>query len=120
MSYYDDDRRYLSPRDRYARPVSYADYGDPYDDPRRYARHERDYAPRRSNESIEEVQREFPPGSDYAYERRYRRRPTRPEPVRRASSVSGYDPHYDAAYARSRPRRTRHEERRKRRQAKEN
>ncbi|KAJ5329359.1 hypothetical protein N7452_009749 [Penicillium brevicompactum] len=115
MSYY-DDRRYHSPRDRYARPVSYA---DPYDDPPRYARHERDYVPRRSNDSIvEEVQREYPPGSDYGYERRYTRRPTRPvqETVRRSSSVSGYDPHYDAAYRRPRPRRTaHHEDRRSRR-----
>jgi len=113
MSYY-DDRRYLSPRDRYARPVSYA---DPYDDPRgRYARHDRDYVPRRSNDSVEEVQREYPPGSDRAYDRTYSRRPRRPvyENVRRASSVSGYDPHYDAAYTRYRPRRTRQpEERRK-------
>ncbi|CAG8212424.1 unnamed protein product [Penicillium olsonii] len=111
MSYY-DDRRYHSPRDRYARPVSYA---DPYDDPRRYARHDRDYVPRRSDDSfVEEVQREYPPGSDYGYERRYTRRPARPvqETVRRASSVSGYD-HYDT---RSRPRRTKHyEERRSRR-----
>ncbi|CAG7952692.1 unnamed protein product [Penicillium salamii] len=111
MSYY-DDRRY-QPRDRYAHPVSYA---DPYDDPRRYARHERNYVPRRSDDSfVEEVQREYPPGSDYAYERRYTRRPTRPvqETVRRSSSVSGYDPYYDT---RSRPRRTRHhEEKRSRR-----
>ncbi|CAG8886359.1 unnamed protein product [Penicillium egyptiacum] len=110
MAYY-EDRRYREPRDRYTR----ASYADPYDDPRgRYRRHERDsYVPRASTDSIEEVQREYPPGSDYAYERPYgSRRPRRPvyENVRRASSVSGYDPHNDATYRSSGPRRSRHYE----------
>ncbi|KAJ5185645.1 hypothetical protein N7491_006485 [Penicillium cf. griseofulvum] len=111
MAYY-EDRRYREPRDRYTRPASHA---DPYDDPRgRYRRHERDsYVPRASTDSVEEVQREYPPGSDYVYERSYgSRRPRRPvyENVRRASSVSGYDPHNDASYRRSDPRRSRHYE----------
>ena len=104
MAYYED--RY---RDRYARPASYV---DPYDDPRgRYRRHERDsYVPRISNDSVEEVQRDYPPGSDYAYERSYgSRRSRRPvyENVRRASSVSGYDPYNDVSYRSSGPRRSR-------------
>ncbi|CAI7610701.1 unnamed protein product [Penicillium glandicola] len=111
MAYY-EDRRYREPRDRYTRPANYA---DPYDDPRgRYRRHERDsYVPRISNDSVEEVQRDYPPGSDYAYERPYgSRRARRPvyENVRRASSVSGYDPHNDAAYRHSGSRRSRHHE----------
>ncbi|KAJ5494382.1 hypothetical protein N7463_010469 [Penicillium fimorum] len=116
MAYY-DDRRYREPRDRYTRPASYA---DPYDDSRgQYRRHERDsYIPRASTDSVEEVQRDYPPGSDYAYERSYARRPRRPvyENVRRASSVSGYDPHNDASYRRSDPRRSRrYEDKRSRR-----
>jgi hypothetical protein len=106
MAYY-EDRRY-APRDRYSRPATYA---DPHDDPRgHYARHDREYSRRISDDSIEEVQR------DYVYERGYtsrRPRGSRPvyENVRRASSVSGYDPHYDAAYSRSsRPRQSRHYE----------
>jgi hypothetical protein len=110
MAYY-EDRRYREPRDRYTR----ASYADPYDDPRgRYRRHERDsYVPRASTDSIEEVQRDYPPGSEYAYERPYSsRRPRRPvyENVRRASSVSGYDPYNDASYRSSGPRRSRHYE----------
>ncbi|KAJ5827382.1 hypothetical protein N7447_004145 [Penicillium robsamsonii] len=117
MAYY-EDRRYREPRDRYARPASYA---DPYDDPRgQYRKHERDsYTPRASTDSVEEVQREYPPGSDYAYERSYAaRRPRRPvyENVRRASSVSGYDAYNDASYRRSDPRRSRqYEDKRSRR-----
>ncbi|KGO78114.1 hypothetical protein PITC_041450 [Penicillium italicum] len=119
MAYY-EDRRYREPRDRYTPPTNYA---DPYDDPRgHYRRYERDsYAPRPSNDSIEEVQREYPPGSDYAYERSYTsRRPRRPayENVRRASSVSSYDPHNDAAYRSSGPRRSRHYEDRPSRRSK--
>ncbi|OQE82485.1 hypothetical protein PENNAL_c0036G02765 [Penicillium nalgiovense] len=116
MAYY-EDRRYRDPRDRYTR----ASYADPYDDPRgRYRRHERDsYVPRASTDSIEEVQRDYPPGSEYAYERPYgSRRPRRPvyENVRRASSVSGYDPYNDASYRSSGPRRSRyHEDKRSRR-----
>ncbi|KAJ5135852.1 uncharacterized protein N7515_005130 [Penicillium bovifimosum] len=111
MAYY-EDRRHREPRDRYAPPVS---YNDPYDDPRgRYRRHERDsYVPRMSNDSVEEVQRDYPPGSDRAYERSYdSRQPRRPvyQNARRASSVSGYDPYYDTAYRTSRPRRARHYE----------
>ncbi|OQE37941.1 hypothetical protein PENCOP_c009G04860 [Penicillium coprophilum] len=111
MAYY-EDRRYREPRDRYTRPASYA---DPYDDPRGHSRrHVRDsYAPRDSTDSVEEVQREYPPGSDYVYERSYAsRRPRRPvyENVRRASSISGYDPYNDASYRNSRPRRSRHYE----------
>ncbi|KAJ5562027.1 hypothetical protein N7535_003510 [Penicillium sp. DV-2018c] len=104
MAFY-EDRRYREPRDRY----------DPYDDPRgHYRRHERDsYVPRASTDSVEEVQRDYPPGSARAYERAYDSRPTR-RPVyqnaRRASSVSSYDPRYDAAYRTSRPRRARHHE----------
>jgi hypothetical protein len=110
MAYYYDDRNY-TPRDRRApRPMSYA---DPYDEPRGYSsRHERAVYPRRgSDDSIEEVQRDFPPGEEYAYERGgyTSRRPRRPvyERVRRASSVGASDPYSDAAYYRSRPRRTR-------------
>ncbi|KAJ5589158.1 hypothetical protein N7537_011836 [Penicillium hordei] len=119
MAYY-EDRRYREPRDRYTRPASYI---DPYDDPRgRYRRHERDsYVPRASDDSIEEVQRDYPPGSDYAYERSYgSRRPRRPvyENVRRASSVSGYDPYNDAAYRSSGPRRSRHYEDKRSRRSK--
>jgi hypothetical protein len=111
MSYYDDPR-YVSSRDRdrYAR----SGYADPYDDPRgRYARH--DYVPRESTDTVEEIQREYPPGSDSVYERKYTRRPRRPvyETVRRASSVGGYDPRYDAAYTTSRSRRTRQPEERR-------
>ncbi|OQD79238.1 hypothetical protein PENANT_c057G07157 [Penicillium antarcticum] len=118
MAYY-EDRRY-APRDRYSRPATYA---DPYDDPRgHYARHDRDYGRRVSDDSIEEVQRDYPPDSDYVYERTSRRpRTSRPvyENVRRASSVSGYDPHYDAAYSRSsRPRRSRHYEDKRSRRSK--
>ncbi|KAI1832031.1 hypothetical protein DTO027I6_8323 [Penicillium roqueforti] len=103
MAYYED--RY---RDRYARPTSYA---DPYDEPRgHYRRHERDsYVPRASNDSVEEIQRDYPPGSDYTYERSYdSRRSRRPvyENVRRASSVGAYD----APYRSSGPRRPRHYE----------
>ncbi|KAJ5459267.1 hypothetical protein N7530_011211 [Penicillium desertorum] len=95
MAYY-EDRRYREPRDRYAR----ASYADPYDDPR---------APTRSRKFSATT----PPGSDYAYERPYSsRRPRRPvyENVRRASSVSGYDPYNDASYRSSGPRRSRHYE----------
>ncbi|KAJ5985232.1 hypothetical protein N7499_008491 [Penicillium canescens] len=121
MAYY-EDRRY-APRDRYSRPATYV---DPYDDPRgHYARHDRDpYSRRVSDDSIEEVQRDYPPDSDYVYERGYtsrRPRASRPvyENVRRASSVSGYDPHYDAAYSRSsRPRRSRHYEDKRSRRSK--
>lgn len=106
---YREDRRYM-PRDRYDRPPSYA---DPYNEPRgRYARYDRDvYARRGSDDSVEEVQRDYPPGEDLVYERGYTsRRPRRPvyENVRRASSVSGYDPHYETGYYTSRPRRSRH------------
>ncbi|KAJ5767011.1 uncharacterized protein N7511_004627 [Penicillium nucicola] len=120
MAYY-EDRRY-APRDRYSRPATYA---DPYDDPRgRYARNDREYSRRVSDDSIEEVQRDYPPDSDYVYERAYtsrRPRTSRPvhENVRRASSVSGYGPHYDDAYSRSsRPRRSRHYEDKRSRRSK--
>ncbi|KAJ5620368.1 hypothetical protein N7510_004352 [Penicillium lagena] len=115
MAYYYDDRNY-TPRDRRApRPMSYA---DPYDEPRVYSsRYEREVYPRRgSDESIEEVQRDFPPGEEYVYERTSRR-PRRPvyEHVRRASSVGASDPYSDAAYYRSRTRRTRDSDDRRRR-----
>lgn len=107
MAYY-ADRHYYSPRDRPRRSHA-ADY---YDDPR-YARYERERPRRGSQDSIEEIQRDYPPGEDTVYERGYNsRRSRRPvyENVRRASSVSG-DPYYDAGYYRSsRPRRSRPEE----------
>lgn len=119
MAYY-DDRRY-PPRDRdRARPVSgyAADYYD--DHPRRYSRYDRDAYPppyRESDGSVELVQRDFPPGEQYVYERGYNsRRSRRPvyENVRRASSAGGYDPYYDNGYSRSRPRRSRqYDDRRK-------
>lgn len=116
MAYYEDRRSY--PRDR-ARPAAgyAADYYD--DHPRGYARRDREVYPYRGNDdSVEEIQRDYPPGDDYAYERGYNpRRPRRPvyENVRRASSVSGYDPYYDHGYYHSRPRRSRqkHDDRRK-------
>ncbi|KAJ5630802.1 uncharacterized protein N7484_010902 [Penicillium longicatenatum] len=99
MAYY-EDRRYPAPRDR-ARPVSYA--ADYYDSPR-YERHDRQVYP---DESVEEIQRDYPPGEGYVYERGYdSRRSRRPvyENVRRASSVSGHDPYYDGYYrSRARP-----------------
>lgn len=108
MAYY-ADRHYYPPRDRPRRSHA-ADY---YDEPR-YARYERERPRRGSNESIEEIQRDYPPGEDTVYERGYNsRRSRRPvyENVRRASSVSGYDPYYDAGYQRSsRPRRARHDD----------
>lgn len=112
MAYY-DDRRYYSPRDRYAHPASYV---DPYNDPRGgYARRSREaYYPRRSDDSVEEVQRDYPPGEDYVYERGYNaRRSRRPvyERVRRASSVGGHDPYYGGADYRSQPRRSRYDDR---------
>ena len=115
MAYY-EDRHYYSPRDRRDRPASYA--ADYYDQPPTYARHERQVYPYRgSEESIEEVQRGYPPGEDYVYERGYSSRPPRRpvnENVRRASSVSGYDPYYNDGYYRSRPRRSRqYDDRRK-------
>ncbi|KAJ5698518.1 hypothetical protein N7462_000523 [Penicillium macrosclerotiorum] len=110
MAYY-DDRRYDSydkPRDRGRPSGGYsADYPD--DHPRtHYARHER-ATYRGSDGSIEEIQRDFPPGGEYFYERGYNSRRTRQpayETVRRASSVSGYDPYYDDRSHRSR--RSRH------------
>ncbi|KAJ5137868.1 uncharacterized protein N7443_009841, partial [Penicillium atrosanguineum] len=108
MAYY-EDRRYA--RDR--RPASgyAADYYD--DHPRGYSRYERETYPRATNDSVEEIQREYPPGSDYVYERGYdSRRSRRPvyENIRRSSSVSGYDPYY------SRPRQSRnYDDRRPRR-----
>lgn len=113
MAYY-EDRRYV-PRDRRPAPGYAADYYD--DHPRRYSRYERDLAPHRaSDDSVETIQRDFPPGEDLVYERGYNsRRSRRPvyENVRRASSVSGYDPYYDG-YGRSRPRRSRqYDDRRK-------
>ncbi|QQK46682.1 Xanthine uracil permease family [Penicillium digitatum] len=111
MAYY-ENRRYRDSRDRYPRPASYA---DPLDDTRGYyRRHEQNiYAPRASDDSIEEVRREYPSGSDYAHERSYAsRRPRRPdyENGRRASSVSGCDSHNDAAYQSSGSHRLRHYE----------
>lgn len=112
MAYY--DRHYYPPRDRPRRSGYAADY---YDDPRLYARHDRDRPRRGSDDSVEEVQRDYPPGEDYVYERGYNtRRSRRPvyEHVRRASSVGGYDPYYDGGYYRSRPRRSRqYDDRRK-------
>lgn len=108
MAYYDDRRYY--PRDRVRAAPGYA--SDYYDG--RLSRHDRDvYPPRPSDDSIETVQRDFPPGEGYPYERGYNpRRSRRPvyENVRRASSVSGYDPYYDSGYYRSRPRRSRHKD----------
>ncbi|KAJ5151964.1 hypothetical protein N7492_010259 [Penicillium capsulatum] len=108
MAYY-ADRHYYSPRDRPRRSYA-ADY---YDDPR-YARYERERPRRGSDDSVEEIQRDYPPGEDTVYERGYNHRRTRRpvyENVRRASSVSGYDPYYDAGYYRSsRPRRSRRDD----------
>ncbi|KAJ5527693.1 hypothetical protein N7513_011852 [Penicillium frequentans] len=98
MAYY-DDRRYPAPRDR-ARPMSYA---ADYRDSPRYERYERQVYP---DESVEEIQRDYPPGEGYVYERGYdSRRSRRPvyENVRRASSVSGHDPYYDGYRSRARP-----------------
>lgn len=111
MAYYDDRRYY--PRDRVRPAPGYA--SDYYDDhPRRPSRYDRDVYPvRASDDSIETVQRDFPPGEEYVYESGYNpRRSRRPvyENVRRASSVSGYDPHYDSGYYRPRPRRSRHKD----------
>lgn len=109
MAYYEDRRYY--PRDR-ARPASgyAADYYENH--PRRFSRYERDVQPHRaSDDSIETIQRDFPPGEGYTYERGYNPRPSRRpayETVRRASSVSGYDPYYENGSYRSRPRRSRH------------
>jgi len=107
MAYYEDRRHY--PRDR-RRASSYAaDYYDNH--PANHSRYERDVYPRASNDSVEEIQRDYPPGSDYAYERGFNsRRSQRPvyENMRRSSSVSGYDPYY------SRPRRSKnYDDRRK-------
>ncbi|OKP12173.1 hypothetical protein PENSUB_2333 [Penicillium subrubescens] len=110
MAYY-DDRRHYAPRDRGRPAAGYA--ADYYDDhPRGFnARNDREvYSPRGGEGSVEEIQRDYPPGSDYVYERGYdSRRSRRPvyENVRRASSVGGYDPYYDNGYYRSRTRRTR-------------
>lgn len=108
MAYYDDPR-YPTPRDR-ARPMSYA---ADYRDSPRYERYERQVYP---DESVEEIQRDYPPGEGYVYERGYdSRRSRRPvyENVRRASSVSGHDPYYDGYY-RSRARTSRdYDDRRK-------
>ncbi|KAJ5740746.1 hypothetical protein N7493_000618, partial [Penicillium malachiteum] len=109
MAYY-EDRRYRAPRDR-ARPVSYAP--EYYEEPR-YARYDGESYP---DDSVEEIQRDYPPGNPYAYERAYdSRRSRRPvyENVRRASSVSGHDPYYDG-YSRSRPRASQYDDRRSRR-----
>lgn len=117
MSYYYDDRHYSLPRDRRDRPASYA--AEYYDEPRSYARHGREVYPYRgSDDSVEEIQRDYPPGEDYVYERGYNsRRSRRPvyENVRRPSSVSGYDPYYNDGYYRSRPRHStrRYDDRRK-------
>ncbi|KAJ5714102.1 uncharacterized protein N7483_011283 [Penicillium malachiteum] len=110
MAYY-DERRYRAPRDRAARPVS--SYAPEYYDEPRYARYDRDVYP---EDSVEEIQREYPPGDPYGYERGYdSRRSRRPvyENVRRSSSVSGYDPYYDGGYSRSRPHASRYDDRRK-------
>lgn len=108
MAYYEDRRYY--PRDRRPAAGYAADY---YDDPRGYSRYERDTFPRAGNDSVEEIQRDYPPGSDYVYERGFdSRRSRRPvyETVRRSSSVSAYDPYY------SRPRRSKnYDDRRPRR-----
>lgn len=91
MTYY-DDRRYLLP-DRYARPTGYEPYAS--------------YGSRRLDDSddadIEEVRRDFPPGSDY-----YRYGHARPQTsrvtavrdsrVRRARSTGGRGPHYGEGY----------------------
>lgn len=117
MAYY-DDRRHYAPRDRGRSSAGHA--ADYYDDhPRGLpARHDRDvYSARGGEDSVEEIQRDYPPGSDYVYERGYdSRRSRRPvyENVRRASSVSGYDPYYENGYYRSRTRRSRqYDDRRK-------
>lgn len=111
MAYY-DDRRYREPRDRYARPDS---YGDPYEDRDRYTRRERDsYVPRASTDLVG-PSHDYRSGPDYGYDRAYTsQRPRRPgyENMRRASSVSSYDPYYDTAPRSSRPRRSRRPEER--------
>ncbi|KAJ5939574.1 hypothetical protein N7466_002708 [Penicillium verhagenii] len=101
MAYY-EERRYTAPRDRdRARPVSYA--ADYYQDTPRYSRYERDVYP---NESVEEIQRDYPPGEGYVYERGFdSRRSRRPvyENVRRASSANGQGAYYDEYRSRARP-----------------
>lgn len=115
MAYY-DDRPYYTPRDRRDRqPGTAADYFDDHPDQPRAApsRFEREIYP---GESVEEIQRHFPPGEDYMYERGYNsRRSGRPvyETVRRASSVGGYDPYYDERPRRSGGRSRRYDDRRK-------
>lgn len=77
----DDDYRYDNRHSRYDnkrdRRVSYRDNG--------------------SNESIEEIQREYPPGSDpdHPYVRAYTRQMDKPRRGYRGPSV---DPHYKAAF----------------------
>jgi len=119
MAYY-DDRRHYAPHDRGRPDAGYAaDYYDNH--PRAYQpRNDRELYPYRGSEgSVEEIPRDYPPGSEYAYERSYdTRRSRRPvyENVRRASSAGGYDPYYDGGYYRSRTRRSRqHDDRRSRR-----
>lgn len=106
MAYYDERREY-APRDRGYTTEYYEE------NPRGgYARYEREVHPYRgSQDSIEEVRRDYPPGSEYAYERGYepRRSAGRPEyeHMRRASSAGGYDPYPANGYY-HRTRRTRH------------
>lgn len=74
----DDDYRYDNRQSRYNkrdRRVSHRDNG--------------------SNESIEEIQREYPPGSDRPYVRAYTRQLDKP---RRGYQGSSVDPHYKAAF----------------------
>ncbi|KAJ5489327.1 hypothetical protein N7539_004217 [Penicillium diatomitis] len=99
MAYYDERRSYAPPRNDRGYATEYYE-----EHPRAgYARYEREVRPHRgSQDSVEEIQRDYPPGSEYVYERGYdARRPARPtyENVRRASSVGGgYDPYAGDGY----------------------
>lgn len=98
MSYY-DDRRHRSTRDRY-RPTGYVE--ETYVDSRGGNNSRMDLVRRYddSNDEVEEVQRDFPPG-EYSYGRPRRTKVTTVrEGVRRARSVGGRDPYYGGGYYR--------------------
>ncbi|KAL4893928.1 hypothetical protein BDV59DRAFT_18689 [Aspergillus ambiguus] len=111
MAYYDERPYYPPTRDRPSRPGHSQDYY--------YGNHpsHMDMVPRydRSDESIEEIPRDYPPG-DYAYDYpppRHQRVATVQEGVRRSHSMSGGrgGPYYDDSdyyYRPSRGRRSKH------------
>ncbi|KAJ9236597.1 hypothetical protein DTO169E5_5588 [Paecilomyces variotii] len=100
MSYYYDDRRYRSNRDRY-RPTGYVE--ETYVDSRGGDNGRMELVRRyddSDDEVIEEVQRDFPPGEySYGIPRRSKTTTIR-EGVRRARSVGGQDPYYGGGYYR--------------------